>query len=143
MPTIVTYEVMPEMGRELGVPENNLRKMIQARDKGLEALDTAHRVGCKIASGSDCLGPMHVYKGRELEIQARVMGPMGAIVAATRTNAELIGREQDLGTIAAGKLADLILLDGDPLRDMTLFQHYPEKITLILQNGNFCKNLLP
>jgi imidazolonepropionase-like amidohydrolase len=142
VPTLVTYEVMPEMGPDLGVPEVNLRKMIQARDKGLEALDFANRAGCKIASGSDCLGPMHVFKGRELEIQARVMGPMGAIVAATRTNAQLMCREKDLGTIEAGKLADLILVDGDPLRDIAIFQHYREKILLIVQDGNLYKNLL-
>ncbi|UCF92127.1 MAG: amidohydrolase family protein [Desulfobacterales bacterium] len=142
VPTIVTYEVMPEMGHKLGVPANNLRKMIQARDHGLEALSIAYRSGCKIGSGSDCLGPMHVFKGRELEIQAKVMGPMNAIVAATKTNAEIIGQADDLGTIEAGKLADLILVDGDPLKDIGLIQNFHEKITVIVQGGCFYKNLL-
>ena len=65
------------------------------------------------------------------------MGPMGAIVATTRTNAQIIRRERDLGTITAGKLADLILLDGDPLQDITLFQRYQEKITVIIQDGRY------
>jgi len=130
------------MGPELGVSAYNLRKMAQARDKGLEALEIAYRTGCRIASGSDCLGPMHVFKGRELEIQSRVMGPMGAIVAATRTNAELIRRQDELGTIEAGKLADLILVNGNPLKDMTVFEHHEEKITVILQGGQIIKNRL-
>ena len=142
VPTIVTYEVMPEMGQKLGVPENNLRKMIQARDHGLEALEIAYRSGCKIGSGSDCLGPMQVFKGRELEIQAKVMGPMNAIVAATRINAEVIRQEHNLGTVENGKLADLILVDGDPLRDMSLFARYQEKITFIMQGGRIFKNAL-
>jgi len=142
VPTIVTYEVMPEMGQKLGVPENNLRKMIQARDHGLEALEIAYRSGCKIGSGSDCLGPMQVFKGRELEIQAKVMGPMNAIVAATRINAEVIRQEHNLGTVENGKLADLILVDGDPLKDIGLIQNFHEKITVIMQGGCFYKNLL-
>ena len=142
VPTLVTYEVMPEMGPKLGVSQDNIRKMVQARDNGLAALDIARRAGCIIASGSDCLGPMHVFKGRELEIQSRVMGPMGAIVAATKTNAELIGKQADLGTVEPGKLADLILLDGDPLKDMTLFEQYEEKMPLILKGGEVVKNSL-
>ncbi len=142
VPTLVTYEITPRVGKDLGIPDNNIRKMIEARDHGLEALAIAHRVGVKIASGSDLLGPMQVHKGMELEIKSRVLGPMGAIVATTKTNAELLRKEKDLGTIEAGKLADLILVDGDPLRDITVFQKYHEGITVIIQGGRVYKNIL-
>ncbi len=142
VPTIVTYEMISRMGRDLGVPENNVRKINEARERAFEALDIAFRLGVKIASGSDLLGPMQVYKGTELELKARVLEPMGAIVSTTKTNAELICREKDLGTVEAGKLADLILIDGDPLKDITLFQRYQEKITLIIQRGRIHKNIL-
>ena len=142
VPTLVTYEMISKMGKELGIPDNNIRKINIARERGLEALSIAHRAGVKIASGSDLLGPMQVYKGMELELKSRVLGPMGAIVATTKTNAELLKKEHDLGTIEAGKLADLILVHGDPLKDMSLFQQYQEKITLILQGGKIYKNIL-
>ncbi|MGQ9646217.1 MAG: amidohydrolase family protein [Thermodesulfobacteriota bacterium] len=142
VPTLVTYEITPRLGKDLGIPENNIRKMIEARDRGLEALTIAHRVGVKIGSGSDLLGPMQVYKGMELELKARVLGPMGAIVATTKTNAEILRKEKDLGTIEVGKLADLILINGDPLKNMRLFQEYREKITLIIQGGKVYKNIL-
>jgi len=70
------------------------------------------------------------------------MGPMAALIATTKTNAEIIRREKDLGTIEAGKLADLILVHGDPLKDLSLFQNYHENITLIMQGGAIHKNIL-
>jgi imidazolonepropionase-like amidohydrolase len=130
------------MGKDLGIPENNIRKINEARERSLEALAIAHRVGVKIGSGSDLLGPMQCYKGMELELKAQVLGAMGAIVASTRTNAELLRKEKVLGTLEAGKLADLILVDGDPLKNIRLFQQYREKITLIVQGGRIYKNLL-
>jgi imidazolonepropionase-like amidohydrolase len=139
VPTIVTYVAMGRMGPELGVPKVFMDKMLTARDMALEALETAHRAGCRIGAGSDLLGPMQVYKGETLALQAKVQGAMGAIVATTKTNAEILCIEQDLGTIEAGKLADLILVDGDPLADISLIQNYREKIPMIIQGGKFHK----
>jgi imidazolonepropionase-like amidohydrolase len=142
VPTLVTYEMISRMGKSLGIPDNNVRKINEARDRGLEALAIAQKLGVKIASGSDLLGPMQRYKGMELELKARVLGPMGAIVATTKMNAELLKKEKDLGTIEAGKLADLILIQGDPLKDITILQQYQEKISLIVQGGRVYKNIL-
>jgi imidazolonepropionase-like amidohydrolase len=142
VPTLVTYEMISRMGKGLGIPDNNIRKINEAKEQGLEALAIAHRAGVKIASGSDLLGPMQIYKGMELEIKSRVLGPMGAIVATTKTNAELLRKEKDLGTIEPGKWADFILVNGDPLKEMKLFQNYQEKITLIIQGGQVYKNIL-
>jgi imidazolonepropionase-like amidohydrolase len=142
VPTMVTYLMISRMGKELGLPESFVRKINQALDKAETSLAIALAHGLKIGSGSDLLGPMQTHKGMELELQARVMGPMGALVATTRTNAEIIRRERDLGTIEAGKLADFILVKGDPLKDMSLFQNYQENLTLIIQEGNVYKNII-
>lgn len=142
VPTLATYEALSRQGKELGVPDNSIRKINEAREKGLEAVAIAHRIGVKIGSGSDLLGSMQNLKGLELELKAKVMGPMAAIVATTRVNSEILRREDDLGTIAAGKLADLILVDGDPLTDITVFRDYRKKISLILQDGIVSKNIL-
>jgi imidazolonepropionase-like amidohydrolase len=142
VPTLVTYEMISRLGKSFGIPDNNVRKINEAKERGLEALAIAHRAGCKIASGSDLLGPMQVYKGLELELKARVLGAMGAIVATTKTNAELLKKEKELGTIAPGKLADLILVNGDPLKDIKIFQQYQEKISVIIQGGRVYKNIL-
>jgi len=142
VPTLVTYEMISRLGKSFGIPDNNVRKINEAKERGIEALAVAHRAGCKIASGSDLLGPMQVYKGLELELKARVLGAMGAIVATTKTNAELLKKEKELGTIAPGKFADLILVNGDPLKDIKIFQQYQEKISVIIQGGRVYKNIL-
>jgi imidazolonepropionase-like amidohydrolase len=85
---------------------------------------------------------MQVHKALELELQAKIMGPMGALSAATQTNARLLRQENNIGTIAAGKLADLILVNGDPLKDISVLQKYETHITVILQNGRMYKNIL-
>jgi imidazolonepropionase-like amidohydrolase len=60
---------------------------------------------------------------------------MGAIVSATRTTAELLRLDQELGTLTPGKLADLIVVDGDPLTDLKLFEPSSGKIILVMQEG--------
>jgi imidazolonepropionase-like amidohydrolase len=142
VPTIITYEKLSSMGREFGVSENNIRKINQALEKAYDALATAVEVGVKIGCGSDLLGPMQVYKAGALTCQARVMGAMGALMAATKTNAQIINQEKNLGTIEPGKLADLILVDGDPLADISILEQYQDKIVLIMQGGNIYKQML-
>jgi imidazolonepropionase-like amidohydrolase len=69
------------------------------------------------------------------------MTPMESIVSATRTNAELFGLENEIGTVEVGKLADLLVVDGNPLEDIAILQ---EKINLklIMKAGKTIKNEL-
>ena len=142
VPTMITYDMISKLGRDFGVPENNIRKIDQAREKAVESLEIAFKAGVKIGSGSDLLGPMQIYKGGELELQAKVMGAKGALLAATRTNSEIIRQENNLGTIEPGKLADLILVKGDPLKDIGIFKEYESNLLLIIQDGRIYKNIL-
>jgi imidazolonepropionase-like amidohydrolase len=142
VPTMITYEMISKLGASFGVPENNIRKINQAREKAAESLEIAFKAGVNIGSGSDLLGPMQIYKGGELELQAQIMGPIGALLAATRTNSEIIRQQDTLGTIEPGKLADLILVKGDPLKDISIFKEYQSNILIIIQGGRIYKNIL-
>jgi len=87
--------------------------------------------GVKVASGSD-QGPPREAALLEIEFLARCgLGPHGAIVAATRTAAELCRAEDRLGTIEPGKLADLVVVAGDPLRDI----HNLRRLLLVVKGG--------
>ncbi|MBI3326098.1 MAG: amidohydrolase family protein [Nitrospinae bacterium] len=142
VPTMVTYEMLSRHGKEYGIPDDNIRKINEARQRSQEALKLAHGHGVKIGSGSDLLGPMQGHKAMELELKAQVLSPMEAIISATRVNAELMGRAHELGTLEAGKLADLLVVQGNPLEDIRLLQHYRDNFLVIMQAGQLYKNLL-
>jgi imidazolonepropionase-like amidohydrolase len=91
----------------------------------------ALEAGVKIASGSD-QGPPRQAALLEIEFLARCgLGAHGAIVAATRTAAELCRVEDRLGTVEPGKLADLIVVADDPLEDI----HHLRRLLLVLKGG--------
>ncbi|GIX47693.1 MAG: amidohydrolase [Candidatus Tectimicrobiota bacterium] len=142
VPTLATYELLARHGKDYGVPEANLRKIREALATGQEAVRLAAAAGVRIASGSDLLGPMQSQRAVELELKAEVLTPMGALVATTRTNAELLGLDHELGTVEAGKLADLLVVRGNPLEDIRVLQAYRESLLLIMQEGRLYKNTL-
>jgi imidazolonepropionase-like amidohydrolase len=139
VPTLVTYEALSEEGDAYGVPENVIRKIDEAREVGIRALRYAYDAGVKIASGSDLLGPLQDRKARELEIKTEVMSPMESLVSATRTNAELFGTQDLIGTIEKGKLADLLVVDGNPLDDISVLQDQ-SNLKIIMKGGRTVKN---
>lgn len=142
VPTLVTYDLLLERGKAYGLDDYSLEKLALVARSGRRALELAHRAGVKIASGSDIVGPDQHLKGRELAIKAEVLGPMGAIVSATRTNAELLGVGDRLGTVEPGKLADLIVVEGNPLREIGLFADGHRTVRLVVLEGRVVKNLL-
>lgn len=142
VPTLVTYEKLHEEGERHGLSRENLDKLATVIDAGLASLRIAQAAGVKIASGSDLLGPMVRHRGRELAIKAQVLGPMGAIVAATRTNAELLGLDAEIGTLAPGKKADLIVVAGDPLADPGILGR-PETTPVVVTDGRLYQLGLP
>ena len=114
--------------------------------KGTEALETTikniaklYQAGLTIASATDFMGSPLLKMGTnamELELLVKQCGftPMDALVAATRNGAKACGLEAQLGTLEAGKLADLLLIDGNPLNDITVLQD-KNKIQLIVKEG--------
>src|SRR5262249_51319099 len=90
--------------------------------------------GCRIGSGSDLLGDMAAYRVMELPLKAQVMTPMEVLRSATAVNAEIFRMADRIGTVEPGKYADLLVVDGDPLRDLRVFQR-PDNLRLIMKGG--------
>jgi imidazolonepropionase-like amidohydrolase len=140
VPTLITYDMIDRHGPAQGVPENMLRKVRQAKSKGEEAVRIAMAAGVSIGSGSDLLGTMQPHKAKELALKAAIMGNMAAIVSATSANARLFHLEDRIGTVAVGKQADLIVVDGDPANDITVLES-PENVKLVMKEGAIMKRL--
>lgn len=134
VPTIATYEFMARDGAAGGMPADQVEMVERVLKRAYSSLEVLTSAGVKIGSGSDVLGIHQPLKAKELEFKARVLGPMKVLVSATRTNAEIIGRGHNLGTVEAGKIADLLVIDGDPLEDITILQDR-ERIHYVFLEG--------
>ncbi|TDD09021.1 amidohydrolase family protein [Saccharopolyspora terrae] len=134
VPTLVTYWALKTEGREFGLPEDSWRKVDEVLGAGLAALETAHRGGVKIAYGTDLLGGMHRHQNEEFRIRSEVQPPLDVIRSATSTAADLLGMSGEIGTLREGAVADLVVLDGDPLEDIAVLAE-PKHITHVVQGG--------
>jgi imidazolonepropionase-like amidohydrolase len=122
-------------------PES-IRKAGEVVEGHKEALRRALDAGVRIAFGTDQgVGP-HGRNAEELEHMVEAgMRPMQAIVAVTKTASECIHMADQIGTLEPGKLADLLIVDGDPLEDVSILQNR-EKLVMIMQGGRVHKNAL-
>ncbi|MGH9464937.1 MAG: metal-dependent hydrolase family protein, partial [Thermoanaerobaculia bacterium] len=123
VPTLYIGDYYIERGSPSGYQDKMIELSRQYRDQHYEWVGRAIRAGVKIAAGSDFGGYPPELNAREIAALARAgMTPMQAIQAATRVGAELLRWEERLGTVAPGKLADLIAVPGDPLADLSLLE---------------------
>ena len=140
VPTMVTYDVLEKFGDQLGLTKFQQEKVRLVAAGAKESVRLASEAGVRIAAGSDLLGPMMTQKAREFVLKAEVVGPMAAIVSATKTNAELFGMADVIGTVEEGKQADLVVVDGDPLADIAVLAN-AERIRAVVKAGEVVKDL--
>src|SRR6266542_6164856 len=134
VPTMITYEMIYREGKRYGIGDHQIQKIDLARQQSVQGLTYAYRAGCKIGSGSDLLGDMMTQRAVELELKAQVMTPMETLLSATKVNAELFRMSDRIGTVERGKYADLIVVAGNPLRNLRVFQN-PDSLRLIMKGG--------
>ncbi len=137
VPTLVTYFKIDELGRQLGMPAVSMRKVADVLDAGLASLERCRDAGVAMGFGTDLLGETHDAQSEEFTIRARVLPPADVIRSATTVNAEILGRTGELGVVAEGAVADLLVVDGDPLRDISVLTGQGEHLPGIVQNGRW------
>ena len=139
---LVTYYAMRERAAEFGMGADMLAKNDLVIDGGLRSLEICKRAGVPVAYGTDLLGALQVEQSREFLIRSEVMSAIEIIRAATTIGARIVRQEGKLGTLKAGAYADLLLIDGDPLKNLGLFQEQGKHIAAIMKGGKFHKNRL-
>ncbi|WP_172329180.1 amidohydrolase family protein [Mangrovicoccus sp. HB161399] len=139
---LVAYFTMKDRAAEFGMNAEMLEKNDVVIEGGLRSLEICKAAGVPVAFGSDLLGQLRGAQSREFTIRREVLPAIDIIRSATTIGARLLKKEGELGCIAPGALADLILVDGDPLADISLLAGQGENIPLILQNGHFVRNRL-
>jgi len=142
VPTLVTYDALANEGASLGLPPESVAKIENVRGAGLRSLEIFRQAGVKMAFGTDLLGEMHRHQSTEFAIRARVLPAHEIIASATTIAAEVLRMEGKLGVVAPGALADLLVVDGNPLTDISVLTGQGERIAAILKDGVFVKNTL-
>ena len=118
VPTLVTYDALEEQGPALGLPPESQAKLGQVKEAGLRSLEILAQAGVRMAFGTDLLAEMHARQGMEFVIRRQVLPAADVLRSATSIAAVLLMQENVLGVVKPGAMADLILVDGDPLADI-------------------------
>ena len=142
VPTLATYDALHRNAARLGWSDEMIGKLELVRNQGVEAIRLARAAGVRIGYGTDLLGEMHADQSLEFTLRAPAMPAAEILRSATAVNAELLGKTGELGVIAPGALADLVVVDGDPLQDLTLLQHEGRHLPLIIKAGKIFKDTL-
>jgi len=134
VPTMVTYGALEQHGAESGVDPRRLAKNAEVRAAGLAAFEVLRRAGAKVGFGTDLLGHLRGMQPLEFTVRAEVERPADIIRSATSVNADLL-RRPDLGRVVVGAIADLIVVDGDPLADIRVLARPAETLRLVVTVG--------
>jgi len=139
---LVAYYAMKERAKEFGMTADMLAKNDMVIDGGLKSLEICKRNGVKVGYGSDLLGELMIDQSREFLLRGEVLTPIEIVRQATLVGAEIVRMEGKLGVIEPGAFADLIVVDGNPLKDLGLFQEQGKHLSAIMKGGTFHKNRL-
>ncbi len=142
VPTLVTYRALAERGPSMNLSEFETEKIHYVLSSGTDSLGIAKKAGVKMAFGTDCFRSGEEYETQEFLVRAEVLGADEIIRSATVVAAEVVRMEGEIGVIRPGAYADLIVVDGNPLQDLGLFQDEGAHLSAIMKEGRFYKNRL-
>ena len=142
VPTMATIFALRESGKELGLPPASLEKLEMVADFALSGLEIMKRAGVKMALGTDLLGAHHVRQCTEFTLRGQVLPSSDVLRAACSIGAELMGETGRLGCIRKGAVADLLVVDGNPLEDIGVLARNGEGLAAIMKDGRFFKRAL-
>lgn len=139
VPTMAVIFALSELGKKLGFPEASLEKLAQAHRQAMAGMESMRKAGVRLGFGTDLLGETYVHQRREFALRSEVFSPVEILRQATSNNAALLQQEGKLGCVAADAHADLIVVDGDPLKDLSLLAE-GRPLSVIMRAGELIRN---
>ncbi len=139
---LVAYYAMKEKASEYGMSGEMLEKNDLVIEGGLKSLEICKRAGVPVAYGSDLLGQLQIDQSREFELRSNVVPALDIVRSATTIAAKVLRQEGKLGCLTPGAFADLLVIDGDPLKDLSLFGGQGQHMSVIMKDGAFHKRTL-
>ena len=142
VPTLLAPLAVLEIAEQSGtMPEYGVRKARETIEIHSESIARAYKSGVSIAMGTDAGVMPHGTNLRELGLMVKIgMSPMESIVATTKVAAQCLGWEDRLGTLEAGKLADVVVASTDPLADIRSLEN-PANIKVVIKDGAVLKDI--
>lgn len=142
VPTMAIIFGLLDEGERLGFPEVSMEKLRRVAEHALSGLEIMKAAGVKMGLGTDLLGALHPRQSTEFELRARVLPAINILRSATAVNAELLGQAGRLGCVREGALADLLVVEGDPLADVRLLAEPQRNLAVVMKGGVFHKRTL-
>ena len=134
---LVAYHAMRERAADFGMTGEMLAKNDLVIDGGMRSLEICKQAGVPVAFGSDLLGELQVDQSREFLLRREVLSNLEIIRSATTVGAQVTRMEGKIGTLRPGAFADLLILDGNPLQDLAVFQNQGAHMAAIMKAGRF------
>ena len=144
VPTLSAIQSGVEHGKRGGMPDQAFQKVVMLGNGQKVSFQKAVKAGVRIAMGTDAGTPFnpHGRNGQELRRMVEFgLPPVEAIRAATSSASTLLGLDHEIGSVEPGKLADLIVVDGNPLEDIALLEN-PNRIVTVIQGGKIVKDMI-
>lgn len=142
VPTMATIFALKDIGRELGLSADSYDKLLRVAEAAIAGLAIMKRAGVKMGFGTDLLGQTHTRQGSEFTLRREALSAFDILHSATAVNAEILGLQGQLGVVAPGALADLLVVDGNPLQNIDLLAANGAHLSIILNDGRFAKRCI-
>ena len=139
VPTFAVLYALYEQGAEYGLPPASQEKINHVYAQALDGLEHMRDAGVKMGLGTDLLGAQHVRQCTEFAIRKQVLTPFEILYQATAVNAEILMEPDRLGCIREGAYADLLVVDGNPLDDISLLEQNGAALPVIIRKGEMVK----
>jgi imidazolonepropionase-like amidohydrolase len=142
VPTMVIIAALVELGRKLGFAPQSQEKAEYAWKQAFSGMDLMRQAGVKVCFGTDLLGSTYAQECREFTLRSEVFSPIEILRQATSVGAEMMMLQGQIGCISPGAHADLLVVEGDPLKDISLLAADGRNLRTIVRGGSVIKNEL-